>query len=77
MNKSTIQRLIRHPDAERAAETLNYLSEGLFDWVMRERAIEAAVFWRNEVDRIQRQLNSVRSMVLAQALELVRATNRE
>ena len=74
---NTLRRLVRHPNAERAAETTNHLAEDMFDLVTRERAIEAAAFWRNEAERIQQRLVLMRSTAILKATELVHDVCKE
>ena len=40
-----MEKLIQHPDAERAMATINHLDEGMDEFVSREDAIEAAAFY--------------------------------
>jgi len=74
---NTLRRLVRHPNAERAAETTNHLAEDMFDLVTRQRAIEAAAFWRDEAERIRQRLNAVRSVAVLKATELVHDVCKE
>lgn len=75
--RHTLGRLVRHPNAERAAETSNHLSEDMFDLVTRQRAIECAAFWRDEAERIQQRLNAVCSTAVLKATELVHDVCKE
>jgi hypothetical protein len=74
---NTLRRLVRHPNAERAAETTNHLAEDMFDLVTRARAIEAAAFWRDEAERIGQRLMLVRSTAILKATELVHDVCKE
>lgn len=61
----TLSELVRSPDAERAAETMNHISECEFHAVTKEAAIEAAVWAANQRDKVlQEALYALRQIAL-------------
>jgi len=54
-NGDTLRRLVRSPDPERAATTMNHISEHEWDCITKADAIEAAVWAANERDAIRNE----------------------
>ena len=58
--------------ADRAAATMNHISEGTTEIVTREQAIEAATYLCDECERLNLAIAKLRMAVVHRATELVR-----
>ena len=67
MNKK-LERAWRRPNHDKAEETSNHLSEGMFELVTIEKAVETAAYWRDRFEKANRTIQSVKAHILSTAL---------
>lgn len=77
MKRLSLSHRTAYPRSDIGAIVSNHISEGEFDCITREDAIEAVAYWREFVEAQQQKLNELSPHIIQMSLGAVRIASQD